>query len=220
MHRAAVHRPGLAPKPNRRDKRSHDAPAVSGSLWGWSWPAALAAAIRPGPPDAPCATAAEIDGLRLNQLQVVGSHNSYRRRTYRAALHLRPEPAASLPPESRSGRPGLRPPAAPPAAGRPTGCAASSSTCSTIPKGGRFYNRQGLRFVKRAGRIEHPRAAGAGAEGAAHPRLRLRDAPLHVPLRAADDRRLERRAPESRAARDPHRDEGRDDRRRAPRPSG
>jgi hypothetical protein len=36
----------------------------------------------PEPPDAPCATAAEIDGLRLNQIQVVGSHNSYRRRTY------------------------------------------------------------------------------------------------------------------------------------------
>src|SRR4051812_20188114 len=49
------------------------------------------------PPDAPCATAEEIDGLRMNQLQVVGSHNSYRRRTYAPLLTFVQSLSASLP---------------------------------------------------------------------------------------------------------------------------
>src|SRR5215831_9848424 len=38
------------------------------------------------PGDAPCAPAAEVEGLRLDQLQVIGTHNSYRRRTYAPIL--------------------------------------------------------------------------------------------------------------------------------------
>lgn len=51
------------------------------------------------PPDAPCATEAEIDGLKINQLQVVGSHNSYRRRTYAPIFTFVQSIAASLPAE-------------------------------------------------------------------------------------------------------------------------
>src|SRR6187431_961920 len=43
----------------------------------------------PGPPpESPCATAEEIATLRLNQLQFVGSHNSYRRHTYKPIFDL------------------------------------------------------------------------------------------------------------------------------------
>jgi hypothetical protein len=98
----------------------------------------------PEPPDAPCATAAEIDGLRLNQIQVVGSHNSYRRRTY-APLFAFIQ--------------GLT---------LPEGLSAASLDYDHLPlpeqldtyrmrgfeldvfndpEGGRFYNRQGLRFI-------------------------------------------------------------------------
>ena len=52
------------------------------------------------PPDDPCATPDQIDGLRLNQIQVVGSHNSYRRRTYEPIFQLLKSLAASLPPEA------------------------------------------------------------------------------------------------------------------------
>ena len=43
--------------------------------------AAGCGADHPGP-DAPCPRAADVDGRRLSQIQVVGSHNSHRRRTY------------------------------------------------------------------------------------------------------------------------------------------
>jgi hypothetical protein len=51
------------------------------------------------PPDGPCATADEIDGLRLNQIQVVGSHNSYRRHTYAPIFAFMQRIASSLPGE-------------------------------------------------------------------------------------------------------------------------
>ena len=35
------------------------------------------------PPETPCAKPEDIATLRLNQLQLVGSHNSYRRHTYK-----------------------------------------------------------------------------------------------------------------------------------------
>ena len=63
--------------------------------------AAGCGAGRPGP-DAPCARAADVDGLRLNQIQVVGSHNSYRRRTYgplfaHVQRDLPPRPLGAVP---------------------------------------------------------------------------------------------------------------------------
>jgi hypothetical protein len=97
-------------------------------------------------PDAPCATAQEIEGLRLNQIQVVGSHNSYRRKTYAPIFTFIQGLSASL----------------------PEGVSASSLDYDHLPlpeqldtyrmrgfeldvyndpEGGRFYNRQGLRFV-------------------------------------------------------------------------
>jgi hypothetical protein len=97
-------------------------------------------------PDAPCATAEEIDGLRLNQIQVVGSHNSYRRKTYPPIFAFIESLAASL----------------------PEGVSAASLDYDHLPlpeqlesyrmrgfeldmyndpAGGQFYNRQGLRFV-------------------------------------------------------------------------
>jgi hypothetical protein len=97
-------------------------------------------------PDAPCATAQEIDGLRLNQIQVVGSHNSYRRRTYGPLLTYIRSLAALL----------------------PEGLSAESLDYDHVPlpeqladhrmrgleldvfndpEGGRFYSRQGLRFL-------------------------------------------------------------------------
>jgi hypothetical protein len=97
-------------------------------------------------PDAPCATAEEIDGLRLNQIQVVGSHNSYRRRTYGPLLTYIRSLAALL----------------------PEGLSAESLDYDHVPlpeqladhrmrgleldvfndpEGGLFYSRQGLRFL-------------------------------------------------------------------------
>jgi hypothetical protein len=97
-------------------------------------------------PDAPCATAEEIDGLRLNEIQVVGSHNSFRRRTYGPILAYIQSLAAAL----------------------PDGVSAEALDYDHLPlpeqladyrmraleldlfndpEGGRFYNRQGLRFV-------------------------------------------------------------------------
>jgi hypothetical protein len=98
----------------------------------------------PMEPDAPCATAEEIEGLRLNQIQVVASHNSYRRRTYAPIFAFiqtlaLPEglSAASLDydhlplPEQLDGY-------------RMRGF---ELDLYNDPEGGRFYNRQGLRFV-------------------------------------------------------------------------
>ena len=101
-------------------------------------------------PDAPCATEAEIDGLRINQLQVVGSHNSYRRRTYapiftfvqaspRRCRRSSTRPAwdydhLPLPEQLVDHR--MR---------------ALELDVYNDPEGGRFFDRQGLRFVQRAG---------------------------------------------------------------------
>jgi len=97
------------------------------------------------PPDGPCATADEIDGLRLNQIQVVGSHNSYRRHTYApifaflkgiSALAGDLDPAGldydhlPLPEQLVDYR--MR---------------ALELDLYNDPAGGQFYSRQGLRFV-------------------------------------------------------------------------
>jgi calcium-dependent phosphoinositide phospholipase C len=101
----------------------------------------------PEQPDAaPCAPAAEIDGLRLDQLQIVGSHNSYRRRTYAPVFASVQRLQASLSPEldpehwdydhlplaEQLDRFGVR---------------AFEIDLFNDPGGGRFYDRQGLRFV-------------------------------------------------------------------------
>src|SRR5689334_4851213 len=60
-------------------------PAMGPRLAGLALVAAMVIACRRDPPqpgDAPCAPAPDVEGLRLDQLQVIGSHNSYRRRTY------------------------------------------------------------------------------------------------------------------------------------------
>jgi hypothetical protein len=113
------------------------------------------------PPDAPCATAAEIEGLRLNQLQVVGSHNSYRRHTYQPIFDFVQGLASSLPPEfdprgwdydhlplsEQLGDYGMR---------------GLEIDLFNDPEGGRFANRQGLRFVNEpvASNIEELNAPG------------------------------------------------------------
>jgi len=101
------------------------------------------------PPDAPCATATEIEGLRLNQLQVVGSHNSYRRRTYEPIYAFVQSLAASLPEEFD--------PAAWDYDHLPLpqqlvdyGMRALELDVFNDPQGSQFYNRQGLKFVNEA----------------------------------------------------------------------
>jgi hypothetical protein len=98
------------------------------------------------PPDAPCATAAEIEGLRINQLQVVGSHNSYRRRTYEPIFAFVQSLAASLPEEFD--------PAAWDYDHVPVpqqlvdyGMRALELDVFNDPQGGQYWNRQGLKFV-------------------------------------------------------------------------
>jgi len=98
----------------------------------------------PEEPDAPCATPAEIDGLRLNQIQVVGSHNSYRRRTYAPLFAFiqgltLPEGLTAdsldydhLPLPEQLDRYRMR---------------GFELDVFNDPEGGRFYNRQGLRFI-------------------------------------------------------------------------
>jgi hypothetical protein len=99
------------------------------------------------PPDAPCATAAEIDGLKINQLQVVGSHNSYRRKTYEPIFTFVQSIAASLPQEFD--------PAAWDYDHLPLPqqlvdyrMRALELDVYNDPAGGQFYNRQGLRYVQ------------------------------------------------------------------------
>jgi hypothetical protein len=101
------------------------------------------------PPDAPCATAAEIEGLRINQLQVVGSHNSYRRHTYEPIFAFVQSLAASLPPEFD--------PAAWDYDHLPLpqqlvdyGMRALELDVFSDPQGGQFWSRQGLKFVNEA----------------------------------------------------------------------
>ena len=100
---------------------------------------------RPGP-DAPCARAADVDGLRLNQIQVVGSHNSYRRRTY-GPLFAHVQSLASclseeLDPENWDyNHPPLREQL------DVYGVRALEIDLFNDPQGGRFYNRQGLAWI-------------------------------------------------------------------------
>jgi hypothetical protein len=98
------------------------------------------------PPDGPCATAADVDGLRLNQIQVVGSHNSYRRHTYQPIFAFIQSIAASLP--------GDLDPASLDYDHVPLPEQLVDYRMRGLeldlyndPEGGRFYNRQGLRFV-------------------------------------------------------------------------
>jgi len=104
-----------------------------------------AASCSAGGGDAPCAPPADVDGLRLNQVQVVGSHNSYRRRTYAPLFaHLRNIRAclsAELDPETWDyDHPPLR-------EQLDAGVRALEIDIYDDPEGGRFYNRQGLRWI-------------------------------------------------------------------------
>ena len=95
--------------------------------------------------DARCAPAAEVDGLRLNQLQVIGSHNSYRRRTYAPLFahlqNIRACLSAELDPETWDyDHPPLR-------EQLDAGVRALEIDIYNDPAGGRFYNRQGLRWI-------------------------------------------------------------------------
>jgi hypothetical protein len=98
------------------------------------------------PDRAGCAGAAETDNLRLNQLQVIGSHNSYRRKTY-APLYAYVQSLAAcladeLDPENWDyDHPPLR--------DQLDGYSVRGLEIDLFndPDGGRFYDRQGLRFV-------------------------------------------------------------------------
>jgi hypothetical protein len=96
--------------------------------------------------DTRCASAAEIEGLRINQLQIVGSHNSYRRRTHAPlfafAQSLRACLAAELDPENWDYD-------HPPLADQLGGYRVRALEIDLFndPEGGRFYNRHGLKFV-------------------------------------------------------------------------
>jgi hypothetical protein len=100
-----------------------------------------------GPPsDAPCATPEEIASLRLNQVQIVGSHNSYRRLTYKPIFDLIQSFGATAPEEINASSwdyDHL------PLAEQMTdyGMRALELDVFNDPAGGRFYERQGLRFV-------------------------------------------------------------------------
>jgi len=98
------------------------------------------------PPDAPCATATEIEGLRLNQIQVVGSHNSYRRHTYPPIYAFLETIAASLPADVDPASLDYDHLPLPEQLGdyRMRGL---ELDVFNDPEGGRFYDRQGLRFV-------------------------------------------------------------------------
>ena len=91
---------------------------------------------------------------------------------------------ATLLPEDSIPQPGTTTTCRSPNSWTATGMRALELDVYNDPEGGQFYNRQGLRSSA-AGGLEHPRAARAGAEGVAHPGLRLRDPPLHLPLGAA-----------------------------------
>jgi hypothetical protein len=109
--------------------------------------AAAACRPDPGPPgDAACAAAAQIESLRLDQLQVIGSHNSYRRRTYPPILAYVRNMAMSL-----SGE--IEPEAwdydRPPLAEQLERDQVRGLEIDlwADPAGGHFFDRQGLRFV-------------------------------------------------------------------------
>ena len=111
----------------------------------------IAAACRCGggagpPPESPCATPDETAALRLNQLQLVGSHNSYRRRTYQPIFDLIQSFGPTAPEEINADSwdyDHL------PLAKQLTdfGMRALELDLFHDPAGGRFYERQGLRFV-------------------------------------------------------------------------
>jgi hypothetical protein len=108
--------------------------------------AVLFAAAGCGPRGAtPCAPTADVDELRLNQLQVVGSHNSYRRRTCAPLLdhlqNIRACLAAELDPESWDyDHLPLR-------EQLDAGVRVLELDIYDDPAGGRFYNRQGLGWI-------------------------------------------------------------------------
>jgi hypothetical protein len=97
-------------------------------------------------PETPCAKPEEIATLRLNQLQLVGSHNSYRRHTYQPIFDLIQSFGSTAPEEinARSWDYDHLP-----LAEQLTdyGMRALELDVFNDPAGGRFYERQGLRFV-------------------------------------------------------------------------
>lgn len=96
--------------------------------------------------DAPCAEPAALDGLRLNELQVIGSHNSYRRRMY-APLFAFVQGLEGLQPElSPSTLDYDHVPLAEQLASY--GVRALELDLYNDPEGGRFYERKGLAFIE------------------------------------------------------------------------
>ena len=98
------------------------------------------------PPESPCATPEDIATLRLNQLQFVASHNSYRRHTYKPIFDLIQSFGPTAPEEINAlswDYDHL------PLAEQLTdyGMRGLELDLFNDPAGGRFYERQGLRFV-------------------------------------------------------------------------
>jgi len=98
------------------------------------------------PPETPCAKPEEIATLRLNQLQLVGSHNSYRHHTYQPLFELIQSFGSTAPEELNAASwdyDHL------PLAEQLTdyGMRALEVDVFNDPEGGRFYDRQGLRFI-------------------------------------------------------------------------
>ena len=170
------------------------------------------------PPETPCAKPEEIATLRLNQLQLVGSHNSYRRHTYKPIFDLIQSFGPTAPEGDQHPIGGLRPPAACGEQLTDYGMRALELDLFNDPAGGRFYERQGLRFINEPPASNLPELNEPGHEGAARPRLRLRDAPPDVRVRAARDRRRGATRPASPAGVHRDRKQGDDGRRRAHQP--
>jgi hypothetical protein len=96
--------------------------------------------------DAPCAEPAAVDGLRLNELQVIGSHNSYRRRMY-APLFAFVQGLSGLQPELSPST--LDYDHVPLVEQLETyGVRALELDLYNDPEGGRFYERKGLAFIE------------------------------------------------------------------------
>jgi hypothetical protein len=119
---------------------------IGGLALAFAVASAACRADRGQPGDAPCAPATEIEGLRLNQLQVIGSHNSYRRRTYAPILAFVRGMRFSLSAEIETdGWDYDHPPLADQLQRHRV--RALEIDLFADPAGGHFVDRQGLRFV-------------------------------------------------------------------------
>ena len=144
----------------------------------------------------PTASAARSDAVRVNELQAIGTHNSYKReltRTEQATYDSIIATPATTTSSSRTATSRSR------ASSGARACAASSSTCSPIRRAASTASRSSASGSGSA-RSPTPEWTRPGHEGPAHRRPRLRDdvrAACDV-LRA--DRALLARQPRPRAA--------------------